>query len=173
MALPLLYREHHASCLDRRAVSEPLDRHTKAEADSPAHDAIRQTGTFWGDRLPDDPADLFAWCLAQDRDTLLDLLAYVAALTVDAVERKGTGCSPAADTLAQAVALDMRAHWHPTVEGFWQRLPKAGMIHAMGEARVTAAAPLDGVKKAEAARMVAKAMQGSGWLPVPLRETVA
>ena len=173
MALPLLYGQQRGSCLDLRAVSAPLDRLTKAEADSPAHDALRQTGTFWGDRLPGSPADLFAWCLSQDQSVLLDLLAFVAGLTVDAVESKGAGRNPAADALAQAVTLDMREWWQPTVEGFWQRLPKAGMIHAMGEAKVTAVAPLDSVKKAEAAHMVAKAMQGGGWLPAPLREMAA
>ena len=173
MALPLLYGEHHGSCLDLRASSTPLDRHTKAEADSPAHDALRQTGTFWGDRLPGSPADLFAWCLSQPQETLLDLLAFVAALTVDAVQMKGTVRRPAADALAASVALDMREWWQPTVEGFWQRLPKAGMVRALGEARVTAAAPLDSMKKAEAAQMVAKAMQGGGWLPMPLRQMAA
>ncbi len=108
MALPLLYGEHHGSCLDLRAVSAPLDRITKAEDDSPAHDALRQTGTFWGDRLPSSADDLLAWCLSQPQDVLLDLLAFVAALTVDAVESKGAGSKPAADALAQAVTLDMR-----------------------------------------------------------------
>jgi ParB family chromosome partitioning protein len=173
MALPLLYGEHHGSCLDLRAVSAPLDRLIKAEGDSPAHDALRQTGTFWGDRLPGSADDLLAWCLSQPQDVLLDLLAFVAALTVDAVESKGAGRKPATDALAQAVTLDMRDWWQPTVEGFWQRLPKAGMLHAMNEAKVTAPAPLDGLKKAEAAQMVAKAMQGAGWLPAPLREMAA
>ena len=169
IALPLLYSQHRGSCLDLRASSEPLDRHTKAESDSAAHDAMRQQGTFWGDRLPGSPDDLFAWCLAQPQEMLLDLLAFVAALTVDAVESKGAGRNPAADALAQALTLDMRDWWQPTVEGFWQRLPKAGMIHAMSEAKVTAAAPLGKVKKAEAAQMAAQAMQGTDWLPAPLR----
>lgn len=126
MALPLLYGEHHGSCLDLRASSTPLDRHTKAETDSPAHDALRQTRTFWGDRLPGSPAELFASCLSQPQETLLDLLAFVAALTVDAVQTNGTNWHPAADALADSVTLDMREWWQPTVEGFWQRLPKAG-----------------------------------------------
>jgi len=56
-------------------------------------------------------------------------------LTVDAVEMKGAGRHPAAVALAQAVALDMRDWWQPTVEGFWQRLPKAGLIHALARRR--------------------------------------
>ncbi len=47
------------------------------------------------------------------------------------------------------------------------------MLHAMAEAKVTAPAPLDSLKKAEAAQMVARAMQGGGWLPAPLREMAA
>ena len=34
---------------------------------------------------------------------------------------------------------------------------------------MTAPAPFDSVKKVEAAQMAAKALQGSGWLPEPLR----
>lgn len=86
---------------------------------------------------------------------------------------KGAGRHPAAVALAQAVALDMRDWWQPTVEGFWQRLPKAGLIHALGEAQVTAVAALDSMKKAEAAQTVAKTMQGGGWLAPPLRGLAA
>ena len=57
---------------------------------------------------------------------------------------------------------------------FWQRLPKAGILYAMLDAKVTAPAPLDSMKKAEAAQMVATAMQGGGcpcrsarWPPEP------
>jgi hypothetical protein len=95
------------------------------------------------------------------------------AKAAEAVETKGAGRKPLADALAQAVRLDMRAWWQPTVEGFWQRLPKAGMLYAMLDAKVTAPAPLDSIKKAEAAQMVATAMQGGDWLPVPLREMAA
>ena len=73
--------------------------------------------------------------------------------------RRATTRHPAADTLAEAVGLDMREWWQPTVEGFWQRLQKAGMIHALSEARVTAPAPLDSRKRPKPHR----------WWPRPWR----
>ena len=79
---------------------------------------------------------------------------------------RSSRCTESAEELQIAALHDW---WQPTVEGFWQRLPKSGMVHAMSEAKVTAAAPLDSMKKAEAAQMVSKAMQGGAWLPVPLR----
>ena len=75
-------------------------------------------------------------------------------------QRPGSRRNPTADALAHAVTLAMRDWWQPTVEGFWQLLPKAGMLHAMSEAKVMAAAPLDSMKKAEAVQMVYEAMQG-------------
>lgn len=63
----------------------------------------------------------------------------------------------------------MRAWWSPSIEGFYGRLPKAALISAVTEAKVTADAPFDSAKKAEAAKMAAKALKDSGWLPEPLR----
>lgn len=102
---------------------------------------------------------------------MLDLLAYLTALTVDAVQVKhGPGGGQAhADRLAEALSLDMRQWWTPTVDGFFQRVPKAMLVSAVTEAGVTAPAPFDSVKKAEAARMAAQALAGSGWLPEPLK----
>jgi len=63
----------------------------------------------------------------------------------------------------------MAQWWIPSVEGFYLRLPKAALLEAMSEAKVTADAPFASVKKDEAARMTAKALKGSGWLPQPLQ----
>ena len=45
----------------------------------------------WQDHLPGDRADLWAWCIGQTQDTLLDLMAICAAHTVDAVQTKNGG----------------------------------------------------------------------------------
>lgn len=103
---------------------------------------------------------------------MLDLLAFLAALSVDAVQiKQGRADSLAhADQLAEALSLDMRQWWTPTVEGFYQRLPKAALAQAMNEAN----APLPGkgidkLTKAEAVRLAAAALTGTGWLPEPLK----
>ena len=88
--------------------------------------------------------------------------ARPGGVTVDAVQLR-QGRAHAADRMANALKTDM-AYWlKPSVEGFYGRLPKAALAKAVIEAKVTAAAPFDSVKKLEAAQMAAKALQGSGW----------
>lgn len=171
LAIPALYPYGEKGCLAIRAASENLERHAKVLSDSPAHQAMQDEGESWSRRLPEDASDLFAWCLAQTQDVLLDLLAFTAALTVDAVDAKGQGGdeSTHADALAAALALDMTRHWTPSVEGFFGRLPKASLIHIVSEAKAPMSISISAVKKQEAARYVAKAMKGCAWLPAPLR----
>jgi ParB family chromosome partitioning protein len=172
LALEILYREPFQSCLALKASSEPLERHTKAMGDSPAHEALAELGAAWGERLPEDAGSLFSWCIAQPQDVLLDLLAYLSALTVNAVELRShaRGDDSPADRLASALALDMRRWWTPTPEGFFERLPRAMLAEAVREAQVPPlGVSLTNVKKAEAARLAERALSGSGWLPQPLR----
>lgn len=161
-----------ASSLTLRATSKGLERVGDARADSAAHAAMDDMETHWLGLLPEDPADLFPWCLAQQQETLLDLLAFVAALSVDAVrgkqERPDTARLTHADQLAAALGLDMRHWWTPSVDGFFARLTKAQMVQAVTEARAPLQVNLGGLKKADAARYVGKAMHGTGWLPQPL-----
>ena len=101
---------------------------------------------------------------------LLDLLAYLAALTVDAVEVKHGRPKAHAEALAQALSLDMTQWWTPNVEGFFSRVPKSVLALAVSEAKVgPLGVSLANLKKAEAARIAAGALAGSGWLPEPLR----
>jgi ParB family chromosome partitioning protein len=172
LALSLLFHGDAASCLGIRAASEELDRHIKGTTESPAHQAMAETGSRWGDLLPEAASDLWAWCLAQPQEVLLDLLAFLASLTVDAVQPK-QGRDPRhdhADRLAATLALDMNDWWTPTVEGFYQRLPKAALVRAVAEAKVpSSGTDLASLKKADAARIAAAALAGSGWLPEALR----
>jgi ParB family transcriptional regulator, chromosome partitioning protein len=88
LAVALFYPGSH-SCLAIRADSEPLARHAVALDDCPAHAAMATEARLWGEQLPDDPATLFAWCLAQPQELLLDLLAFLAASSINAVQMKG------------------------------------------------------------------------------------
>jgi ParB family chromosome partitioning protein len=163
-----------ASCLALRASSESLARHLKAADDSPAHQAMADEGERWGDRLPGDPADLWDWCLAQPQDVLLDLLAFATALSVNAVRGKqdqpDSDRLAHADQLATALDLDMRQWWTPSVDGFFSRLPKATLVHAVRAAGKRGAKDIPGMKKDVAARHTAQALAGTGWLPEPLRQ---
>ena len=86
LAARLLYDGGADTCLDLAGRSADLGGLVRVAEDSPAHRAMQDEGERWGEVLPGDPADLLAWCRAQPQETLLDLLAYLAALTVDAVQ---------------------------------------------------------------------------------------
>lgn len=171
LALSLLYRQRGLAqtCLELTASSEELDRHIQEAGDCTAHVEWQREAERWGDLLPDDPADLFAWCLVQSQEILVDLLAYLAALTANAVEVKAGGHrSPRlehADALARTMAFDMAVHWTPSIKGFYGRVNKATLLHIAGEAKASLPVNISGIKKAEAARYVAQAMNGRTWLP--------
>lgn len=178
LALPLCYGAGtQGSCLTLRVTSETMERHAKVLGDSPAHQAMDTEAAGWAERLPEDADDLLAWCLAQTQDMLLELLAFTAALSVNAVQAKHERAdSPRlahADRLAEALALDMTQHWSPSVEGFYGRLPKTALIHVVSEAKAPISVSISQMKQKEAARYVARAVEGRGWLPSPLRGLAA
>src|SRR5690606_34322993 len=69
---------------------------------SPAAVALRELRQQWGEKLPQDSADLFAVLLAMTQDELLRLLAVCAAATVDVVTPRAASERPGA-ALAQAL----------------------------------------------------------------------
>jgi len=76
-----------------------------------------------------------------------------------------------ADRVARAVGLDMvTAGWRPTVENYLGRVPKHRILAAVREAKGEQAAQLlDHLKKAEMAKEAERLLDGSGWVPEPLR----
>lgn len=172
LTLPLFYQGSR-SCLAIRAEHEPLARHAQALDDCPAHAAMQAERERWGDLLPGDAADLFGWCLAQPQDVLLDLLAFLAACSVNAVQGKGD--SPAsdrlthADQLAGALSLNMSEHWKPTVDGFYTRLTKPILAKMVADAGLSPGVAIAGLPKKDAAAVAARALAATGWLPEVLR----
>lgn len=139
-------------------------------------EALNATLERWSDRLAGDPAALWQWCLAQPRETLLDLLAVCAACAVDSVLRKGerpdSDRFKHADALAQSLSFNMSAWYTPTADGYFSRIGKAQIVDAYKQAKGTDPAPAWlKLKKTELAKHVAKALANSGWLPEVLRTT--
>ena len=170
LALPLLYRTQFGSCLDVSAKSRGLEAHVST--DCTAHARMEEIARQWQEELPERADDLMAWCLGAGQARLSDLLAYLAALSLDAVKLRHDQISAVldhADQLADALALDMRGHWQGSVDGFYGRLSKAALTQVVVEAEVQTGVSVSILKKAKAARHVAEVVSGTGWLPVPLR----
>ncbi|EPM0010079.1 ParB/RepB/Spo0J family partition protein [Pseudomonas aeruginosa] len=132
--------------------------------ESPAAVALRELQQVAGEALPQDSAELFAALLAMEQGELLRLLAVCVAATVDVVTPRATAQQPGAE-MAQAVGLDMAAWWQPTADGYFQHVPKAAILEAVGEFAPSHAARLAKLKKADIASEAERLADGTGWMP--------
>ncbi len=128
----------------------------------------------WTGRLPKEPEALWTWCLAQSQESLLALLAHVAAESVDAVRRKSDPVnSPRighADALARALGIDMAQAFTPGVENYFSRISGVQIVSALCEAKGVPAAPSwSKMKKVELAAFAAREIASTGWLPEAMR----
>ena len=132
--------------------------------ESSAAVALRELQQVAGEGLPEDSADLFAVLLAKSQDELVRLLAVCVAVTVDVVTHRATPHQPGAE-LAQAVGLDMAAWWKPTNEGYFQHIPKAVILEAVGQFAPAHVSRLAKLKKGDIASEAERLADGTGWMP--------
>ncbi len=163
------------TCLALRLESSPLDGHAPGLSETALGRAMAERHEAWAKRMPKESADAWAFVCGLDGQALLDLLAYCAAISVNAVrvafDRK-PGAWAHAEALAQSAALDMRQVWTPTVSSYLGRVTKARIQEAVGEGvSPDAAARIADLKKPEMAEAAAEALKGKGWLPPLLRTT--
>lgn len=140
---------------------------------SKAFTQMEQAREKWGKMLPND-ADLFAWCLKQKQAVLLELLAFCAATTINAVrlksDRPGNERLQHTEALAAALKLDMKAWFTPDAANFFNRVSKPQILDAIREAKGQPPAPAwEKLKKAELAQEAERQLNGSGWMPELLR----
>ena len=122
----------------------------------------------WRERIPGDADKLLAWLIGQDENTLLDLLALCAALSINTVIASAQ--DHPGDAVAKAVGLDMADWWTPTATSYLQQVPKARIVEAVTEAvSAEAAAGLAKLKKGEAVAKAEGLLAGTRWLPEVLR----
>ena len=145
--------------------------------------AIQERHEQWAARLPDDPRALWDVLAALAHDEQMALLAHCVSLGVNAlfepvkgyggqISAHGIACRiAAADALASVVGLDMaEAGWTPTVDNYLGRVTKPRIIEAVREAKGDATAVLiEHLKKGDMAREAERLLEGTGWLPEPLR----
>lgn len=152
--------------------------------DSTSARAVADRHEAWKADLPKDDHALWDWLAALDDGRRAALLAHCVSFGVNALYEKGDryggpGVSAhgvqqriaQADRLARAVHLDMvEAGWRPTVDNYLGRVTKPRILEAVREAKGDQAAQLiDHLKKSEMAKEAERLLDGTGWLPDPLR----
>jgi ParB family chromosome partitioning protein len=142
-------------------------------AESPAEQALTAQQREWLALLPRSSKELWQWCLAQPQDTLLRLLAFCAAGSINAVRVKTDAERDYrlqhADWLAAALQVDLTQWFTPTAENCFDRLSKAQIAQALREAGSPADATTLAHKKPQLAKIAEAKTAGTGWLPAPMR----
>lgn len=119
-------------------------------------------------RLPQEGSEYFGWLMTLTNEELLELLAYCAAITIDATTGKADE-KPASELFA-ALNIDMADYWTPTAASYLADVPKAKVIEAVADSLgAEATAGLDKMKKAELLGSAEHKLAGQRWLPTPLR----
>lgn len=167
MALGIFGHRFKETALKVSASSQSL---TLVEG-STAFKSMEEAREGWGNTIPGDADALWQWCLIQDTAVLLDLLAFCAACTVNAVQGKmdkpDNDRLEHAGKLAAELKLDMKAWFTPTAENYYNRIGKPQIIAALQE--VDATMPSTDMKKAALATYAEQVITGKGWLPAILR----
>lgn len=138
-------------------------------ANSPAGWLLTSAHTEWSECLPATSEALLRWLLDQDQETILSLLAYCTARSINATssaERTGG----ASNALAQALHLDMADWWMPTTDNYLRRVSRREAVAAVREATgQDCTAAVSRMSRGEAARYCASRLEGTRWLPEALR----
>lgn len=163
-----------AHCLEIHPTSNYLAAHADGIEDTAAAKTLADRHAGWAADMPRDVADLWSFIAGLDYASLMALLAHCASLTVNAVklawESGKRRAHETAAKLATAVALDMTAHWTPTVRAYLGRVTKAHILAAVREALGDETAErIADMKKQAMAETAEQLLAGTGWLPPALR----
>ncbi len=163
-----------AHCLEIRPISASLSGHADGIDDTAAAKALADRHAGWAADMPRDVAGLWGFIAGLDHASVMSLFAHCASLTVNAVkqpwEQNKRQAYQTADKLATAVALDMAAHWTPTVRSYFGRITKANILAAVRETLGDEVADrIAGMKKQAMAETAEKLLVEGGWLPPLLR----
>jgi len=174
LCLNAFYRYGLTNCLEITAKHSGFSAQAPGLADTASAKAIDARHEQWTKRLPEAPTKLWDVLTAFDTDSQMLLLAHCVSLTVNVVKEPWNRRPDAfthGDQLARAVNLDMvAAGWTPTADNYLGRVPKARILEAVREAKGDQSAQLiDHLKKTEMAKEAERLLDGTGWLPEPLR----
>lgn len=173
LSAQIFYRGADAHVLDIRPVSTMLAAHADGIDDTKAGKAWADRHARWAAQMPRDVSGLWTFIVELDHDSRMALFAHCVALTVNAVklpmERKPRAMATA-DRLAEAVSLDMTAHWAPTARTYLGRVTKTHILDAVREAVSNEAADrIADMKKQAMAEAAEQLLAATGWLPALMR----
>jgi ParB family transcriptional regulator, chromosome partitioning protein len=173
LSAQIFYRGADAHVLDVRPVSTVLASHADGIEDTKAGKAWADRHARWAGQMPRDASALWAFVVDLDHDSRMALFAHCVALTVNAVklpmERKPRAMATA-NKLAEAVSLDMTAHWIPTARTYLGRVTKTHILAAVREGVSDEAADrMADMKKQDMAEAAEQLLVGTGWLPALMR----
>ena len=177
LTLRLFYNYTTDTCLQVEA-KDSLTSPFPGLADAPSSKTIAARHRNWEEALPERPEELWDVLAGLDTDNREALFAHCAGLTINAVYEphvRLSGRKRHADQLATALQLDMtQAGWVTRADNYLNRITKAGIIAAVREAKGdTTADLLIDLKKKEMACEAERLLNGTGWLPEPLRTPAA
>src|SRR6516164_932722 len=102
---------------------------------SKTDEQLNAAAKTWAQRLPEKIEQLWDWLIDQPQPVILDLLAFVVAQTINAVQvpqqRTDEGHLGAANALSKALGFDMANWWAPTAENYFQRIKKDQILAAI------------------------------------------
>jgi len=174
LVLRLFYRYALDSCLELEVKHVGFGQQALGLGDTMSAQAIDARHQALADLLPAQPEALWDALGDMDGDQKQSLFAHCIACTVNATfeayNRRPRALGHA-DQLAVAVDLDMAAAgWTPTADGFLGRVTKARILQAVTEAKGERCGDsIAHLKKGDMAARAAVLLEGTGWLPEPLR----
>lgn len=173
LAAQTFYLYDEVTCLEIRSTATSLVGHADGIGETSAAKAFAKRHEAWAAQMPEEAADLWAFVAALDDDRRMGLFAHCAARTAFAVRQRSdrkSGALAAADRLADAISLDMTAHWAPTVQAYLGRITKAQIAQAVREGvSEKDAGRISSMKKLPMAEAAEELLAGRGWLPALLR----
>jgi ParB family chromosome partitioning protein len=172
LVLQVFFRFAKDNCLEVSLTSNSFGQ-VQGLAETAWAKEIAERHEAWDRDMPDSDK-LWEFLLGLDEASRKALFAHCASLSLNAVVEpwnKRPGALAHADALAATLGFDMvEAGWSPTVDNYLGRVTKARIVQAVREARGEDSAQLiDHMKKDLMAREAARLLEGSNWLPEPLR----
>lgn len=174
--LKTFYPYSSDSCLEVSVQATSFGQ-TQGLGETPWAKEIEQRHEAWGQDLPKSPDEVWDFLVALDDVSRQALFAHCVSLSLNAIVQSWNRRSAAiahAGQIARSIGFDMvEAGWTPTVDNYLGRVTKAHILQAVREAKGEQSAQLlDHLKKRDMAREAARLLDGSGWLPEPLRSAV-